>query len=402
MRVAYVCADRGVPVFGRKGCSVHVLEVVRALRRRLVDVDVFAARVEGRPPIDLADLRLHALPFAVPVGLAAREAAALDANEALRQALSEAGPFDGVYERHSLWSHAAMEYARATGTAGVLEVNAPLIEEQAEHRRLHDRRAAADATQRCFAAAGAIIAVSSEVARYVRGFAGVRGRVHVVPNGVDPDRFRRQPRRGVTEGADVFRVGFVGTLKPWHGVPVLIDAVALLHAEAPGIRLEIVGDGPGRARLAEHAQERGLTGIVHFTGAIDPEDVPARLATMDTAVAPYGARDGFYFSPLKILEYMAAGVPVVASRLGQIEEMVRDGDTGLLCPPDDPHGLADQLRLLRDSPRLRHRLAARARQHVERHHSWAEVTRQAFALAGVTLPAVSAASSPAPREEAAS
>ncbi|MGI8875847.1 MAG: glycosyltransferase family 4 protein, partial [Egibacteraceae bacterium] len=159
-RLAYVCADPGIPVFGTKGAAVHVREVVRALRRRGVHVELFATRTGGPPPPDLADVAVHPLP--VPAGaLADREAGARAANGPLVDALSAAGPFDIVYERYALWSWAGMAWARAGGAAGILEVNAPLVDEQAHHRGLSDRAAAEAVATRVLGDAAAVVAVST-------------------------------------------------------------------------------------------------------------------------------------------------------------------------------------------------------------------------------------------------
>src|SRR5207249_52446 len=115
MRIAYVCADPGVPVFGRKGCSVHVQEVIRAFRRSGADVELFAARADGPLPPELDGVHVHRLPAvrAAAPGIAAVEGL----NRALAVGLSQAAPFDMVYERYSLWSAAAMEHAHAARAA---------------------------------------------------------------------------------------------------------------------------------------------------------------------------------------------------------------------------------------------------------------------------------------------
>jgi glycosyltransferase involved in cell wall biosynthesis len=381
MRVAYVCADRGVPVFGTKGCSVHVQEVVRALLRLGAEVHLFAARPGGPAPADLAGARLHPLPDPPKGDPAARERAALAANDDLRAALERAGRFDLVWERYALWSYAGMEYARDRGTPGVLEVNAPLVEEQAAHRTLVDRGGAEAVAARVFAAADVLAAVSAEVAEYLGRFPGVRGRVHVVPNGVDPARFPaglRPSRRGP---AGSFTVGFVGTLKPWHGLGTLAAALGLLLQRAPGSRLLVVGDGPAREGLEADLAGRGARAAAEFAGATAPADVPGLLASMDAGVAPY-AGAGFYFSPLKVFEYMAAGLPVVASRVGQLARLIRDGENGLLVPPGDAAALADALARLHDDPGLRARLGRRARADVLLEHTWGATVRRVLALAG--------------------
>lgn len=383
MRIAYVCADLGVPVFGRKGCSVHVQEVVRAFRRTGARVELFAARLGGDPPADLRAVRVHSLPAPVGDDLSARERAALAANDDLRAALDAVGPFDLVYERHALWSFAGMEYARDTGTPGLLEVNAPLVEEQAAHRRLVDRAAAERVAGRTFASAGALVAVSRPVADYLDRFPAARGRVRVVPNGVDPDRFPPDlvPSRPTDPGT--FTVGFVGTLKPWHGLRVLVEAFGFVHRSDPATRLLIVGDGPERAALEADLAARGLSGATVLVGAVAPDDVPGLLASMDAAVAPYPARPDFYFSPLKLYEYLAAGRAVVASRVGQVTEVIDHGANGLLAPPGDAAALAAALERLKDDPGLRARLGWLGRMTVRDGHTWDAVARRLLEIAGV-------------------
>jgi glycosyltransferase involved in cell wall biosynthesis len=383
MRIAYVCADPGVPVFGRKGCSVHVQEVVRALSRLGAGVELFTPGLDGRAPAAFETLRVRRLPD-VPKGeLSARERASLAANDALRASLEQEGPFDLVYERYSLWSYAAMKYARSAGVPGVLEVNAPLPEEQAAHRGLADPAGARRVAEQVFGDAAVLLAVSREVAAYLERFPGARARVYVVPNGVDPNRFAPglAPSRPGRPGT--WTVGFVGSLKPWHDLAILAETFALLHRRGPDSRLLVVGDGAGRGTLVEGLARHGVGDAAHFTGAVTPDEVPGLLASMDAAIAPYPRRSGFYFSPLKVYEYMAAGLPVVASRVGQISDLIADGVNGLLCPPGDAESLAAALDRLRLAPGLRARLGRAARETVLREHTWDAVARRILDLAGV-------------------
>lgn len=376
MKLAYVCADPGVPVYGAKGASVHVQEVVRALVRRGAQVTLLTPRAGGAAPPDLAGVRVVSLPAPPKGDLARRELAALANNAALAEELAREGPFDAVYERLSLWSYAGMETARRWGVPGLLEVNAPLVDEQRAHRGLVHEAAARAVAARAVEAATALLPVSEGVGAYLAGFPGAAAKTFVTPNGVNPERFL--PHR---PDPAAFTVGFVGTLKPWHGVEALLSAFARLRARVPAARLLVVGEGPERERLTAAAARLGLGGAAEFTGALPPERVPEQLAQMDVAVAPYPELPDFYFSPLKVYEYMAAGVPVLASRVGQLADLLGDGRGGLLCPPGDADALAAALLELAENAPLRARLGAAGRQKVLRAHTWERVAERIVALA---------------------
>ena len=387
MRIAYVCADPGVPVFGRKGCSVHVQEMLRALQGRGAQVDVFAARVDEAPPFGLESLQVHQLP---PVGDGdpPSHAAAIAAlNDELAALLDRAGPYDLVYERYSLWSLAAMEHAATAGVPGLLEVNAPLIEEQAAYRGLRDAGGADRVATRAFRAASVLLAVSAEVAAWLERRGVAPGGVHVIPNGVDTERFRPDVRPAAPGPPGSFTVGFVGSMKPWHGLEVLVEAFALLHGRGRDARLLLVGDGPARAAVCADLSARGLARVVHCTGAVAPHQVPGLVTSADVAVAPYPDASRFYFSPLKVYEYMAAGRAVVASRVGQLETVIRHDVNGLLCPPGDAAALAAALERLRCEPALRARLGRAARATVLRKHTWDAVAARVLELAAAAVEA---------------
>ena len=381
MRVAYVCMDPGVPVFGTKGCSVHVQEIVRAFGRRGAQLTLFATRAGGEPPAIFPPCETRFLIPRETTGAAAREQQLFDLNEPLRAALAEARPFDLVYERYSLWSFAAMAYANQTGIPALLEVNAPLIDEQAETRHLIDRERARNVAERAFSAAGVLMAVSQEVANYLETWPSARGRICVVMNGVDADRVRPERARPSRATGDAFTIGFVGTLKPWHGLGVLAEAFDLAYRSSSSCRLLVVGAGPEETRLVEDLRQRGLLDVSQLTGAVPPQRVPALLASMDVAVAPARADGHFYFSPLKLFEYMAAGLPIVAASIGQIPEIIQDGVNGLLCAPGDGSAMAAAIDRVRGDPVLAARLGAAARETVLQSHTWAHTLDRILHLA---------------------
>jgi glycosyltransferase involved in cell wall biosynthesis len=114
-----------------------------------------------------------------------------------------------------------------------------------------------------------------------------------------------------------------------------------------------------------------LTARVHFAGAVPHEEIPEWIGRFDVALAPYSRPEHpFYFSPLKLFEYMACGVPTVAARLGQIEEIVRHGETGLLYPPGELDELAAACDGLLSDLALRKRLGQAATEEVHRCYTW--------------------------------
>ncbi len=394
MRIAYILADPGIGIFGTKGASVHAQEMIRAFRAQGHEVTVFATKrgnKYGEPgteyvPEDLKDLPVFVVPVAGAKGAAARERATARASRRMAELAAE-GSYGLVYERYSLFSTGGAALSDRTGAPLVVEVNSPLLAEQSAHRRLHDAQGAMEATVRTFTAADVLSCVSTPVAGWARCIAaGTDPRIIVTRNGVNVERFRRQP---TTTPPSQFTVGFLGTLKPWHGTEYLLRAVASSPALA-GIRVEILGDGPQRAELEGLAGRLGIAEQVVFHGAVAPEQVPAHLSRWDAGVAPYPAgeqQSENYFSPLKIYEYLAAGLPVVASATGEIPEVIEHGVTGLLVPGSDPAALAEALGRLVTDRQLSRRMGAAARAEAQRHHSWGARAAAVLKAVGAGLPA---------------
>ncbi|HLS73562.1 MAG TPA: glycosyltransferase family 4 protein [Actinomycetaceae bacterium] len=394
MHIAYVCADPGIPVFGTKGASVHVQEVVRVLLEAGHTVELFCRRTGGEPWPDAATARaagwltVHELGPIRGADLADRERLAMAADVELRATLDAAGPFDLVYERYSLWSTAGTSYARDHGVPAVLEVNAPLPEEQARHRGLAHPDEARAVIRQAAGNARVVVCVSQPVADWVHDqLAGVpsgsRPTVVVESNGVDVDRIVPAPAAAERP----FTVGFVGTLKPWHGTETLLAAHAELRRSVPEARLLLVGDGPQADALRDQAQSLGTADAVELTGAVAPVDIPRLLHRMDVATAPYPAVGEGYFSPLKVYEYMSAGLPVVASAVGQLPGVIDHSRTGFLVPGSDPTALAGMLTVLAADPWLRERVGSAAREHVVAGHTWTHVVERSLAAAGIALSA---------------
>jgi len=397
MNILYLCMDRGIDPSGLKGGSIHVRGLVGALTDLGHRVTIICTRVSS--PEALGRELCAAVQLVAPaawnravergvrfgnrlLGRDVRRNA--DAVRALNnsrflaaaaEAARELGP-DLIYERYSLWGVAGVRLAHALSLPLVLEVNAPLAEEQQRYRAgLTCPPLARWAERWIWRKADLLIAVSESLDKRIQR-AGVESRrIRVLPNAVDTRLFHPRYAGALVRSRmsldDSFVIGFVGTFKQWHGVDLLLAAFRELHQSDPSTRLLLVGDGPLRPLLEEEVRKAGLEQAVIFAGSVPHQDVPHYLAAMDVALAPYPALDDFYYSPLKLFEYMAAGRPVVASRIGQVAAVVVDGVTGLLFDPGDRAGLANCVRRLRREPALRNELGKRASAACSR-RTWSE------------------------------
>ena len=411
MKIAYLLADPGIGPFGTKGASVHVQEITRALRGLGHEVTVYCLRRGDKKgvesvPADLADLQVVVVPVDSAAGSAEREVELRRAGDRMLAAAAAEGA-DLVYERYALFSDVGARLAAVLSQAAgrriplVMEVNAPLVAEQSAHRTLHDVDAALALTESALSAADVVSCVSEPVAAWIRRDVPAAAAATVVtPNGVNTERIRPLARhaasgavlpeaalpddgRAPEPSGRPFTVGFLGTLKPWHGTETLLDAVAAAGDAAAHWRIEFCGAGPQLDALREQAERLGLAEATVFHGAVPPEAVPAVVGTWDVATAPYPQPqnpEDHYFSPLKVYEYLAAGATVVASAVGEIPhvlgagapdaEGVALGARGVAVRPGDPQALAAALTRLADDRELTAALAAAGRADVEAHHTW--------------------------------
>ncbi len=347
MRIAYICADPGIPVRGAKGASVHLRSLASALAVRGHEVLLGCTRLDGPNPAP-AHVSLVELPKS-------------GNGRWLGETFSE-WRIEAVIERYAIEGGAALDAAAALGVPYVLEVNAPLVEEAARFRGLQNAESWRQRERALLVRAGRIVVVSTALREHVIASGADAAAVEVIPNGVDVELFGQGGGAAVRARwglGSALVIGFAGSLKPWHGVRVLLEAARELP---PAVRVLVVGDGPEREALKLLASEAGgLRERVVFAGAVLHAEMPAYLDAMDVAVAPFEPLAGFYFSPLKVAEYMASGRPVVASRQGDLPDLL--GGTGVLVEPGDAHALRDALLTLAGDADLRHRLgdAARAR-----------------------------------------
>jgi glycosyltransferase involved in cell wall biosynthesis len=202
----------------------------------------------------------------------------------------------------------------------------------------------------------------------------------VVHCGVDPDVFGVAPPRSPSR--DGLTIACVASFEEVKGHEHLVEACAILRRRGIEIRCHLVGMGPLRAATEARVARAGLQDLFHFHGGLPRPQVARLLATVDAVVLASqqtrsGKREGI---PVALMEAMATGLPVVASALSGIPELVEDGRTGLLVPPADPHALADALVRLTVDPEGRWRMGAAARRKVLADFDLRENARQLLRL----------------------
>ncbi len=264
--------------------------------------------------------------------------------------LARAGRLDAVYVRHLKLADVLLRRQRLFRRPVVYEAHelhaltAPGPEACARMERLE---------RRVFGRANGVVAITEGLADAIRDRFAPVSPITVAADGVDLSRFDPRAWRG---GRTIV---YVGQLYPWKGVDVLVRALALL----PGERARVVGGGDGVERLRALARDAGCADRVEFTGQVPATRVRELLTDAGVAVLP-GTRTWIasrFTSPLKLFEYMAAGVPIVAGDVPALREVLADGETALLVPPEDPWALAAGIRRVLDDPGLARRLHAAAR-----------------------------------------
>jgi glycosyltransferase involved in cell wall biosynthesis len=383
MRVLYCALDQTVP--GTVGGATHVRAVAEGLARLGHEVHVLTRRGPGGfpPTPDNAAGRVwwHALsaPGARPHLRLLRATSVTAAARRVRP--------DAVIERYHNFGGEGVLAARRVDALAVLEVNAPIVDHPGSRKASLDRALVIEPMrrwrERICRWSDLIVTPSARILP-----ASVpTSRVLEIEWGADTDRFHPAVGGPVPfeRRSSETVATFAGAFRAWHGAHHLADAVARLEAQGVGgLHVVFVGNGPELARTREAAAR--LTRAT-FTGALPYESMPSCLAAADVGVAPFDVvahaplQVDFYWSPLKVFEYMATGLPVVAPRIPRLARLVADGREGLLYDPSDPDGLSGALRASLDA-NLRRTMGAAARARAERDYSWhAHCERLAGAIA---------------------
>lgn len=310
MRIFILNADKGIAPDGTKGASIHLTSTAHALQARGHDVCLCSTRR--------------------PQTMNGLDVGGFDSLDDLHGLVEIHGRPDVIHERYSLGSRFGWEFAKELDVPFVLEINAPLVAEAKKHRpdtvSEHDVFWEPEILRN----ADAVAAVSGPLAKWVLETTGRDNGVHVVPNGFDPARL---PKSSPSYDGGRQRVVFLGHPKPWHGVDALVPLLARLREQGIDVELLIVGGGSGADKVEADACQCGLEDFVKVTGPVEAKGIAEAMNGASVALAPYPSQDPFYFCPLKLIEYLGMGLPVVTTAQGDIPAIVGPG--GILVPADD-------------------------------------------------------------------
>ncbi len=275
------------------------------------------------------------------------------------------------YQRHAFFLFAGVWLAKCFGMPVILEVNEVAGVERARAQRWV--RLARWLGQHTFRRADEIITVSRFLQRTVLERGGRPGHVHVVPNAIDPERFRRRQGSVVRErlGLSQARVlGFLGWFDRWDRLDRLIDLMQDLRHSHPDVRLLLVGDGPAACELSDRIAQENLTGHFIFAGPVARSDVADYLDAMDICILPDATE---FCSPLVLFEFMAMGKPVVAPDVEPICDVLVHGRTGCIFERGDHGALRVAVENLLNDRTLAKGIGEAARQDVLAQHTWRAV-----------------------------
>lgn len=286
-----------------------------------------------------------------------------------------ASEIDFIYQRYSRFNWTGVLLSALTGLPLALEYNGSEVW-LSRHWDPSGLLWMLKRFERLNLRAADLIFVVSDVQRHTLIHAGVTpAKIIVNPNGVDTDRFRpgcggEEIRRSLGI-EDRVVVGFVGTFGPWHGAPVLAEAATRINDAASRCHFLFIGAGEQRGQTRSIIESARVNAT--FTGSIAHNKVPAFLDACDVLASPHvPPSDGseFFGSPTKLFEYLAMGKGIVASLLGQIGEVIIDGENGLVVKPGDASALAHAIESLAADGKLRARLGSRARQTAIERYTW--------------------------------
>lgn len=279
--------------------------------------------------------------------------------------------YDLIYERYAIFSWAGVKAAKKYRIPLILEVNYTSFTPLYRKRTAILKPLAHWLDKKIFAAANGIVVVSTALKEHLIGLGVLPEKIIVCTNAADPEKFN--PAISGQEIRDKFNLngkkvlGFVGGFYPWHGLDLLINSFAEIKKEVNYAALLLIGDGPTKDKVKAKVETLGIQEDVRFIAKLQHDDLPKHIAAFDVAVMPDSNE---YGSPMKIYEYMAMGKPVIAPRLGPLEDGTEDGRQGILFSQHSQQEMTVAIKKLLFDDKLRLKMGEAARDNIVSLHTW--------------------------------
>lgn len=261
---------------------------------------------------------------------------------------------DFIYDRYITFNYSCVAFGLHHNIPVFLEVNSPLAYERdhEEDESLYLRKMAYFIEKHACSNTFKTIVVSTPLKEYLVSIGVPEKKILVLPNGVNIEKFRPQiasnslrKSLGICNGDIV--IGFVGILRPWHGIDLLMDTFKVVHDKYPNTKLLLIGDGPIRDELENRSKQSGFQNQIIITGRVPHERVCEYVVLFDIAVSPKAT---FYASPMKIPEYMAQRKAVIAPDTENIKDLITHGSTGILFKDGSKEALVNSLLMMISNP----------------------------------------------------
>ena len=381
LSILYLIGDRGLDLTKGEGYKIHVLKIIDGLKEK--GHMVFLLNINENPSLPGFENYLtirhkylrfffhRIFPFTGTINSINILLHIIRLNKLYR--------FDIIHERFGLYAYGGILASKLLHIPHVTEINGPGIEEKKLFTKdiaPLQKFIAKMLRKFCLKNTNHIVAVSYNLKTFLMDNRLVKhpDNITVLPNAADVTAFDKyfdvQSIKTSLSLEDKFIIAYTGTLQIWYAIEDVISAFPAVLKEVSNAFLLIVGTGQAQKKLENLADRLGISGNVKFLGYVSHNRIPEMLSISDIVVAPYKEVGmPFFNSPIKIFEYLSAGKPIVATKIGQIAEVLQDQHTALLVMPSHTEELANAIiRLARDE-QLRNYLAKNARIEAQK-YSW--------------------------------
>ena len=381
LSILYLIGDRGLDLTKGEGYKIHVLKIINGLKKKghkvfLLNINENSSLPELENYLTVRHKYLRfffhrIFPFT----------GTLNSINILLQIikLHRFYQFDVIHERFGLYAYGGIMASKLLRIPHIIEINGPGIEEKKLFTKDIDpiqKFTAKRIRKLCLKTTNHIVAVSNNLKTFLINNHIIKNsdKITVLPNAADVEAFDKQFNVQSIKASlgleNKFIIAYTGTLQVWYAIDDLISAFPSVIKEIPNAYLLIIGEGQAREKLETLVNQREIADRVKFMGYVNHSKIPEIISIADVVVAPFKELGMTFFgSAIKVFEYLSAGKPIVATKIGQIAEVLKDQHTALLVTPGHIEELANAIiRLARDE-QLRSYLAKNARIEAQK-YSW--------------------------------